>query len=132
MTTFARSPQAYIFWLMLSKQRHTFTTSYIDHLDFVEGDMVCGLYRVVKRGSTSVEMAMEAPPSLGGIGGSLVVRLSVSSEGVLLVTETLQWKTDGGRGGLPLEKPLPRFLHEVASAGSLVSGAEVLGGLGAA
>lgn len=130
MSSFARFPQAWIFWLMLPEKRHTFASSFIDSLDFREGDLVCGLYKVVKRSPTSVELSMEAPQSFGGIGGLLVVRLEATSgEQVALITETLQWTTGGEPKNLPLSKPIPRFLHEIASASLLVSGAKFLGSL---
>lgn len=86
---------------------------------------------------------MEAPGDLVGVGvgGLLVVRFEAwdgegdgegevegeGGRGLVLVTETLQWSF--GEGGLPLCRSVPRFLHEVASAGLLIEGAEWLGGL---
>lgn len=131
MSSFARWPQAWIFWLMLPKHRHTFSASYIECLKFIEGDLVCGVYRVIKAEPTYVELSMEVPPRFGSVAGLLVIRLDNDAldSGLLLVTETLQWTPDGNISDLPLSKPLPKFWHEIASASLLVSGAEFLGRL---
>ncbi|GAB7323695.1 hypothetical protein MBLNU13_g07167t2 [Cladosporium sp. NU13] len=130
MSSFARYPQAWIFWLVLSKHRHTFSDSYIQHLDFFEGDLICGVYRVVKAEPTYVELSMEVPPRYGKVAGLLAVRLETDPDsGVVLITETLQWTSDWAIKDLPLSKPLPKLLHEIASASLLVSGAELLGRL---
>lgn len=130
MSSFACYPQAWIFWLMLPKYRHTFSDSYTQRLDFVEGDLVCGVYRVVKAEPTYVELSMEVPPRFGNVAGLLVIRLdSTPDSGVALITETLQCTSDGTIKDLPLSKPLPKFLHEIASASLLVSGAAFLGRL---
>jgi hypothetical protein len=127
MSSFARYPQAWIFWLMLPKHRHTFSDSYIERLDFVEGDLVCGAYGVVKAEPTYVELSMEMPPRFGAVAGLLVIRLdNTPNAGVVLITETLQWTSDGAIKDLPLSKPLPKFLHDIASASLLVTGAEFL------
>lgn len=127
MSSFARYPQAWIFWLMLPEHRHTFSDSYIERLDFVVGDLVCGVYRVVKAEPTYVELRMEVPPRFGAVAGLLVIRLdNTQDSGVVLITETLQWTSNGTIKDLPLSKPLPKFLHEIASASLSVSGAEFL------
>jgi hypothetical protein len=127
MISFARLPQAWIFWLVMPKQRHTFSQAYIERLDFIEGDLVCGVYRVVKASATCVEMGMKVPPRFGAVGGLLVVRLQANPDsGVSMITETLQWTLDGTIKDLPLSKPLPKFLHEFASASLLASGAGFL------
>lgn len=127
MTSFARYPQAWIFWLVLPKHRHTSSPEYIERLNFVEGDLVCSVYRVVKARPTYVELSMDVPPRFGAISGLLVIRLQARADsGVVLITETLQWTTDGTTRDLPLSKPLPKLLHEFASASLLVSGAGFL------
>ncbi|KAM0703201.1 hypothetical protein Q7P35_009139 [Cladosporium inversicolor] len=127
MMSFTRYPQAWIFWLVLPKHRHTFSRSYIERLDFVEGDLVCGVYRVVKAKPSYVELSMEVPPRFGTVAGLLVIRLQARADsGVDLITETLQWTTEGLIRDLPLSKPLPKLLHEFASASLLVSGADLL------
>ena len=122
MSSFAHYPQAWIFWLMSPKHRHTFSRSCIERLDFVEGDLVCGVYRVVKAEPAYVELSMEVPPRFGKVAGLLIVRLETDPDlGVVLITETLQWTLDGTVKNLPLSRPLPKFLHEIASASLLVS-----------
>lgn len=127
MTSFARYPQAWIFWLVLPKHRHTFSPKYIEHLSFVEGDLAYGVYRIVKAKPTYAELNMEVPPRFGAVAGLLVIRLQARADsGVDLITETLQWTTNGTVRDLPLSKPLPKLLHEFASAALLVSGAQFL------
>ena len=130
MINFAHYPQAWILWLLLPEQRHTFSRAYIERLVFVEGDLVCDVYKVVEAKPTHVEMSMEMPPRFGSVAGLLVIRLETMPEsgGVELVTETLQWATseEGTMRDLPLCKPLPKLLHEFASASLLVSGAGLL------
>jgi hypothetical protein len=114
---------------MLPKHRHTFSPSYIDRLDFVAGDLVCGVYRVVKAKPTYVELSMEVPPRFGSVAGLLVIRLETRitpDSSVFLTTETLQWTLEGTIEDLPLSKPLPKLLHEFASASLLVSGASFM------
>ena len=130
MISFAHLPQAWIFWLVLPKHRHTFSQAYIKHLDFIKGDLICGVYRVVKASPTRVELSMEVPPRFGAVGGLLVIGLQTTEKsGVVLTTETIQWTLKGTINDLPLSKPLPKFLHEFASASLLVSGAGFLGNL---
>lgn len=127
MSSFARYPQAWIFWLMLPKHRHTFSPSYIKRLVFVKGDLVCGVYRVIEAKPTYVELSMEVPPRFGTVAGLLVIRLdNTPDSGVVLITETLQWTLEGTIRDLPLSKPLPKLLHEFASASLLVSGARFM------
>ena len=127
MSTFARYPQAWIFWLTLPKHRHTFSRSYIERLDFVEDDLACGVYRVIEAKPTYVELSMEVPPRFGSVAGLLVIRLETTQDsGVVLITETLQWTLNGTIKDLPLSKPLPKLLHEFASASLLISGARFM------
>jgi hypothetical protein len=127
MASFARYPQAWIFWLLLPNHRQTFSQFYIERLDFLEGDLVCGVYRVVKAKPTYVELSMEMPPRFGSVAGLLVIRLETTQDsGVVLATETLQWTLEGTMSDLPLSKPLPKLLHEFASASLLISGPDFL------
>lgn len=127
MINFSRFPQAWIFWLMLPKHRHTFSRAYIERLDFVEGDLICGVYRVVKASTSRVELSMEVQPRFGAVAGLLIISLQSRADlGVVFSTETLQWTLEGTIKDLPLSKPLPKLLHEFASAYLLISGAEFL------
>jgi hypothetical protein len=127
MASFARYPQAWAFWLVLPKHRYTFSRSYIERLVFVEGDLVCGVYKVIKAKPTYVELSMEVPPRFGTIAGLLAIRLDNTPESeVVLTTETLQWTSNGTIEDLPLSKPLSKLLHEFASASLLISGAAFL------
>ena len=129
MSIFARYPQAWLLWLALPKSRHTFSHAYFEHIEFVEGDPVCGVLRVVKSKPTYIELRLEPPPRFGAVAGLLIIRLETGTtpdSGVELITETLQWTLKGTIKDLPLSKPLPKLLHEFASANLLISGAAFL------
>jgi hypothetical protein len=133
MSSFARYPQAWLLWLALPKSRHTFLRAYFEDLEFVEGDPVCGVFRVVKSKPTYIELRLEPPPRFGTVAGLLIIRLETGTtpdSGVELITETLQWTLEGTIKDLPLSKPLPKLLHEFASANLLISGAAFLESIG--
>lgn len=148
MTYFAYwTPQGWMIWLAatlrpsLGVPRHTFAATYLANADFQPGDIICGVYEVCHRTETSVEFRMRMPKGMEGVNGMLVLRWHPSasdgnseSNGIhgphpsyaRLKTETLQWTIKGSGIKLPLEQPFPRYLHELAAWGLLVSGAEYL------
>lgn len=139
MHAFARrAPQSYALRLLARtpEQRRSFSHHHISRLQFAEGDLACGVYRVLARDPTRCEMGMDAtttgtparglPPSFGG---RLVTALILPGDGEggegVLRTETLQWVSlaDARAGfALPLERRAMRWLHELASWGLLVQG----------
>lgn len=114
MSLLSKTPQSWIGWFALKdqQQKETFTTEHIESLQFEEGDLVNGLYEVVKRTPLRVEFAVRPPPGYPGLYGLLVIQLRPRNQGAVLQTETIQWaKRDAGIS-LPLESWLIRFLHD--------------------
>lgn len=128
MAAFSNLPQSWMMSMMAKtpEQRESFKKSHLLGIDYREGDLFCGFYRVIKRGPLKVEIDMEPPPRVGSMSGRLVFSLHRTMDGAFLRTETLQWVAKDAETTLPLEKPPIRFMHEIASAWLLVSGAEYL------
>lgn len=128
MTCFSRMPQGWFLWLAFSSpdQRRTFTRDHIQSLDFKEGDVVCGAYRVVKRTPLRVEIELQAQKSLGPVYGLMVVSIRPRNEGAALVTETIQWTEKDSGAILPLERWIAGFLHSLASRWLVVTGGNYL------
>lgn len=128
MTRFARSPQGWSLWFALTtpEDRGTFSKEYIEKLQFVEGDVVCGAYKVVKRTPLRVEIALQPPTSYGKISGLLITSLRPRNEGATLSTESIQWTRKDSGSTLPLESPLFNFLHSLTARWLIVSGTQYL------
>ena len=116
MTAFSHFPQALIL-RALSKapeERKSFTASHISSLDFSEGDLICGVYRVVLRNKNKVELEIKMK-NMPWVSGRLVISFQERGDEVLFSTETLMWRrADEGRR-MPLEKPVVRWMHETAA-----------------
>lgn len=125
LATFAHFPQA---WILLastpSRDRHTFSSKYVQSLNFKENDLVCGVYRVVVRRENQVELAT----SRGAVTGRLVIGYGLDEDKGLAVfsTETMMWLPKGKGGNIPLENPLLRFFHEMTAWWLIDSGVRFL------
>jgi hypothetical protein len=115
-------------WLVMSspEQRRTFAQDYIQGLDFKEGDVVCGVYRVVKRTSLHVELELQMPTSNSPISGLITISLRPRNDGAALVSETIQWTKKDSGAILPVERWVGGFLHSMASRWLVVTGAVYL------
>ena len=125
MSSFAKLPQSWMLSMMAKtpEQKNSFKQSHLVAIDYVECDLFCGFYRVIKRDRLKVEINMELPPGAGPLSGRLVVSLNKRGEEAFLRTETLQWVQADAKVALPLERAPIRFMHEIASWWLLVSGA---------
>lgn len=124
MSTFARFPQSWTIWVITPfAQRNSFKASHIRSLDFKEGDIVCGLYRVVARTSSSVEFEF-MPPSPAK--GRLVLRFQDADGDMVFSSETVMWKSKDDRTQIHLERPGLKFMHEMAAWWLLDSGVRYL------
>ncbi|KAL4894716.1 hypothetical protein BDV59DRAFT_200528 [Aspergillus ambiguus] len=128
MTAFARFPQAWILRLVVPPvERKTFSASHLQSLNFDKGDLVCGVYRVEERTPDKVVFKLLFK---GPVSGRLVIRYTEEGDEVVYHSETAMWtrfeKEDktSRRASMPLEKPLLRFLHEMAAWWLLESGCE--------
>lgn len=116
-------------WLIpkTREQRRSFTRSHITSINYWEGDLFCGFYRVAKRTPLKVEISMEPPQGSGPFGGRLVISLSLRGGDAVLTTETLQWTTAPiSAMRLPLENAPLGFLHQTTTWWLLVSGARYI------
>lgn len=126
MATFSHFPQAWLLRLSISAaDRQSFSPSYVRSLEFKEGDLVCGVYRVVARRENQVELGMTKGPVMG----RLVVGYEVDQkkEMVVFSTETIMWKRkDEGGASIPLENPVIRFFHDMTAWWLIASGVRFL------
>lgn len=148
MSAFARYlPQARIIKMMVRKSNpeavRTLDPSFIERLDFVVGDIVCGVYKVLNRGDAVVEFGMVQPASTTsqeskgkeegagqGFDGRLVIGLRHAGTSLEVYSETIMWRDTNRKGVvMPLERKIPRVLHELASWWLLDSGVMYLKGL---
>lgn len=120
-----RFPQAYLLRLISSPEgRASFTASHISSLDFIPGDLVCGMYRVTLRTEHTVEFEMKP---VGVVkGGRMVIGIVQNSDELLCSSETIMWKDAGEKGLMPLEMGVARWMHELASWWLLDSGTRFL------
>ena len=123
MVRFSNFPQAWI--LRLIGDRGTFQRRHLQTLDFREGDVVNGLYRVVLRQDDKVEFLLKQ----GSVEGRLVVGMRDQDEEMVFYSETVMWKRKDDRTVMPLERVLPKWLHELASWSLLEAGTKFLAGL---
>jgi hypothetical protein len=123
MVRFSSFPQAWV--LRLISDRRTFQKAYIQKLEFEDGDVVCGLYRVVLRTEEKVELFMRQ----GTVEGRLIIGIKPKGEDMVFYSETVMWKGKDDKTVMPLERAIPKWLHELASWWLLDSGTNYLVGL---
>ena len=123
MVRFSSFPQAWV--LRLISDRTTFRKAYIQNLEFEDGDVVCGLYRVVLRTEEKVEFLLKQ----GSVEGRLVVGVKPRGADMEFYSETVMWKGKDDKAAMPLERAVPKWLHELASWSLLESGTNHLVGL---
>lgn len=124
MSTFARFPQSWTIWMITPfAQRNTFKASYIHSLDFKEGDIVCGLYRVAARTASSIEFEFMPPaPAMG----RLVLSYREKDANMVFSSETAMWRNKEDKVPVPLERSVLKYLHEMAAWWLLDSGVRYL------
>ena len=132
MTLFStRMPQAYIIRLMVGtpELKKSFEPSVIQSLAFQKGDVVNGGYRVASRISTnglaSIEFAMEMPVPTP-VQGRLIIAVERTADLVTFSSETVMWKPANFKDKMPLETPLIKWLHELASWWLILKGSHDL------
>lgn len=104
-------------------QRNTFKASYIHSLDFKEGDIVCGLYRVAARTASSIEFEFMPPaPAMG----RLVLSYREKDANMVFSSETAMWRNKEDKVPVPLERSVLKYLHEMAAWWLLDSGVRYL------
>ncbi|KIX02377.1 uncharacterized protein Z518_08318 [Rhinocladiella mackenziei CBS 650.93] len=128
MSYFTRFPQALLLRLVFksAEAKRTFDPSFIQTMDFVPEDIVCGTYRVEIRTPNKVEFAMIRPEGLPPIDGRLVISIQPKGDQTLFVSETMQWRRQEENVVLPLEMKSMKWLHELASWWLIESGSQWL------
>jgi hypothetical protein len=124
MSTFARFPQAWTIWMITpSAQCNSFRASHFRSLDFREGDVVCGLYRVVVRTASSIEFEFMPPAP---VKGRLVLSFREQEGSLVYASQTVMWKARDDKTVIHLERPVRKFMHEMAAWWLLDSGVRYL------
>lgn len=127
MTAFSHFPQALMIRLLCEteEEKTSFKSSRISSLDFEKGDLVCGVYRVVRREKNKVEFEMKMK-NLEFVDGRLAISFSEMEEEVVFCNETMMWRRADETRSMPLEKPLLRWMHETAAWWLIDSGVKYL------
>ena len=127
MSLFSRFPQCWILRLMVSPDKaHTFSRKHLESLEFREGDVYCGLQVVLKRSALKAEIGSLPHPKFGDMNGRLVLSLQQDNGRVFLRPDTIPWTKASNSTKLPLESGFAKYLHDFASWGLLVAGANFL------
>ncbi|KAF2150179.1 hypothetical protein K461DRAFT_281424 [Myriangium duriaei CBS 260.36] len=136
MVAFSSTPQAYMIRSMVSaEEKQTFDKSYIDSLNFVNGDIVNGVYRVCYRGPRAsakecVELMLDPSPAYRGpaVKGMICAVMDVVNNGpgngggkIVFVNETLMWRRPEEKATM-LEGGLGRWLHGLLAQWLVVKG----------
>ncbi|RHZ70277.1 hypothetical protein CDV55_100155, partial [Aspergillus turcosus] len=101
MSSFTSLPQAYILRTMsTAAEKPSFVPANIQRLDFKEGDLVCGAYRVVLRTPGKVEFELKP---MGAVRARLAITVTEKDDQMVFMNETLMWKPKGEKGVMPLE-----------------------------
>ena len=127
MVRFSRFPQAWILRLLCTRsERETFNRTYLQALDFKEGDVVCGIYKVLVRRAGKIELELKP---MGPVKGRLVIAIEKNGEEMTFSNETVTWKGRNETVAMPLERGIGKWTHELASWWLLESGIDYLMGL---
>jgi hypothetical protein len=124
MSSFTRFPQAYILRTMSTKaEAPSFKAANLERLDFTEGDLVCGAYRVILRTPGKVEFELKP---MGAVRGRLVTTITEKDDQMVFMNETLMWKPKGEKGVMPLETAVGKWMHELTAWWMVDSGVKHL------
>ncbi|KAJ5635924.1 uncharacterized protein N7484_009237 [Penicillium longicatenatum] len=127
MTTFTHFPQALMIRLVCDtkEQKRSFKASHISSLDFNEGDLVCGVYRVIARSSNKVEFEIKMV-NMDFCCARLALSFHEKGDEVVFCSETMMWRPADECQNMPLERPLIRWMHETAAWWLIDSGVKYL------
>ncbi|GIK07591.1 hypothetical protein Aspvir_003257 [Aspergillus viridinutans] len=92
-------------------------------LDFKEGDLVCGAYRVILRTPGKVEFELKP---LGAVRARLAITITEKDDQMVFMNETLMWKPKGEKGVMLLETAVGKWLHELTAWWMVDSGVKYL------
>lgn len=121
----SRFPQSYLLRFVVPfEQKKTFSEDHISNLDFKEGDVVCGLYRVTARTKNKVEFEMTPVGIVQG--GRMSIGIQRKGDEWICSSETVMWKKAGEKELMPLERRAIRWMHELAAWWLLEAGTRYL------
>ncbi|KAF7128668.1 hypothetical protein CNMCM5793_003519 [Aspergillus hiratsukae] len=124
MSSFTSLPQAYILRTMsTAAEKPSFAPANIQRLDFKEGDLVCGAYRVILRTPAKVEFEIKP---MGAVRARLAITVTEKDDQMVFMNETLMWKPKGEKGVMPLETGVGKWLHELTAWWMVDSGVKYL------
>ncbi|PKX97301.1 uncharacterized protein P174DRAFT_448943 [Aspergillus novofumigatus IBT 16806] len=123
LTVFSHFPKAWKQRSTCSRElSRTFRSSYIQSLDFNEGDIVCKVYRVLVRKPDRVEFAVD----MEECDGRWVLRYWEEGEDVVFCSEAVSWRPTETETPMPGENRFLRFIHETMTWWLLDSGVRYL------
>jgi hypothetical protein len=127
MTAFSHFPQALMLALASKtpEQKKSFKKAYISALDFDVGDLVCGVYRVVRRTRDQVEFEIRMQ-GLEFVEGRLVLSFYERENELVFCNETFMWRRADEARRMPLERKGIRWMHETAAWWLVDSGVKYL------
>lgn len=127
MTVFTHLPQALMTRLVSKtpEEVRSFKASQIASLEFKEGDLVCGVYRVVARSMDKIEFDIQMK-SMEFVNGRLAISFQEKDGEVVFCSETMMWRRANESRTMPLEKPIVRWVHETATWWLMDSGVKYL------
>ena len=130
MATFSGYPPAWGIWYLIkdTKDRDTFSLPYIQALEFVPGDRVCGVYVVSSRDEERIALTLDAPESYKGpvVEGMLVIELKDEENETTFINHTIMWREKGKGSAGVLESPGGRWMHGLIARGLVESGVQKL------
>lgn len=97
--------------------------SHIANLDFREGDLVCGIYRVKKRSRETVEFGVRLK-DMEFLDGRLAISFWEEGNEIHFCNEMMLWRLCREPRTMPLEKPLLRWMHKTSVLWLLDSGVD--------
>ncbi|KAJ5826065.1 hypothetical protein N7474_003203 [Penicillium riverlandense] len=127
MTAFSHLPAALMLRAVSKtpEQKQSFRTSHIASLNFQEGDLICGAYRVKVRHENKVEFEMKMQ-TMDFVEGRLALNCREEDGEVVFSTDVMMWKPADEKRTMPMEKPVARWMHELASWWLVDSGVQYL------
>jgi hypothetical protein len=129
MVAFSGYPPAWIFRFLIKSpsDRVSLYPKYIEKLDFKEGDLVNGVYRVSKRTSNSVELIGDPPASYRGPAVDVMIVSGIEARGdqTVFSNDVFMWRTKSEKP-VPIESAVGRFMHTIIATSLVEHGTKKL------
>jgi hypothetical protein len=129
MVSFSNYPPSWIIYFLIrsASDRATFAATHLQNLNFEKGDVVCGVYRVVKRTPNSVALLLDAPESYKGppASGMIVSSIEQRGEETVFLNDVFLWRTKS-ESPVPLEGGLGKWMHSIIAMSLVESSTQKL------